>query len=225
MRFSLPALLVFVLLGSEVQAESQGIIVRQATVYTDASIAGGSVGNVPAGVSVTMFKRKGEWQEIYSEERAIIGWVRSYQVRAGEFNTEVVSLEQEDDRGFLSGLASFSRKASGFFTQDSSATSSGTATIGVRSLSEVEINSAEPDFEELKKMDQYASDDKRVERFTTVGGLRTQKLPYIPEVKMNTHPPTAEGLDTLARKMDDKLDSYAPGVDNAGRFRKVVAVP
>ena len=44
-------------------------------------------------------------------------------------------------------------------------------------------------------------------------------------VMMNTHPPTAERLDTLARKMDGKLDSYAPGVDNAGRFRKVVAVP
>ena len=44
-------------------------------------------------------------------------------------------------------------------------------------------------------------------------------------VMMNTHLPTAERLDTLARKMDDKLDSYAPGVDNAGRFRKVVAVP
>ena len=42
---------------------------------------------------------------------------------------------------------------------------------------------------------------------------------------MDSHPPTAVRLDTLARKMDDKLDSYAPGVDNAGRFRKVVAVP
>jgi hypothetical protein len=41
---------------------------------------------------------------------------------------------------------------------------------------------------------------------------------------MNTHPPTAERLDTLARKMDDRLDSYALGVDNAGRFRKAVAV-
>jgi hypothetical protein len=41
---------------------------------------------------------------------------------------------------------------------------------------------------------------------------------------MNTHPPTAGRLDTLARKMDDRLDSYALGVDNAGRFRKVVAV-
>jgi len=42
-------------------------------------------------------------------------------------------------------------------------------------------------------------------------------------VLMNTHPPTGERLDTLARKMDGKLDSYASGVDNADRFRKVMA--
>jgi hypothetical protein len=183
MRSLLPVLLVFALLGSEVRAESQGVIVRQATVYADASIAGGGVGNVAAGVTVSMFKRKGGWQEIYSEEHSIIGWVRSYQVRAGQFNTAVVSPEQEDDRGFLSGLASFSRKASGYFTQDSAATSSGTATIGVRGLSEAEINSAEPDFEELKKMDQFASDDKRMKRFTRAGGLKAQKVSYISEVK------------------------------------------
>ena len=62
MRSLLRVLLVFVLPGSEVRAESQGIIVRQATVYADASIA---------GVMVTLFKRKGGWREIYSEERSI----------------------------------------------------------------------------------------------------------------------------------------------------------
>jgi len=43
--------------------------------------------------------------------------------------------------------------------------------------------------------------------------------------KMDSHPTTAERLDRLARKKDDRLDSCAPGEDNAGRFRKVVAVP
>jgi len=42
-------------------------------------------------------------------------------------------------------------------------------------------------------------------------------------VLMNTHPPTGDRLDTLARKMDGKLDSYASGVDNADRFHKVMA--
>ena len=183
MRFLFHALLVFALLGSGVRAESQGIIVRQATVYADASIAAGAVGKVPAGVTVSMFKRNGGWQEIYSEERSIIGWVRSYQVRVGDYNNPAADRQQEDDRGFLSGLATFSRKASGFFRQDSGATSSGTATIGVRGLSEVEISSAEADFDELKKMNEFASSGKRMKRFTTAGGLTAHKVPYISGAK------------------------------------------
>ena len=42
-------------------------------------------------------------------------------------------------------------------------------------------------------------------------------------VFMNTHLPVSDRLDTLAGKMDGKLDSYATGVDNAGCFRQVVA--
>jgi len=42
-------------------------------------------------------------------------------------------------------------------------------------------------------------------------------------VFMNIHPPTGGRLDTLATKMDGKLDSYAAGVDNAVRFRQVAA--
>ena len=42
-------------------------------------------------------------------------------------------------------------------------------------------------------------------------------------VLINTHPPTADRLDTLARKMDARLDSYATGVDNTDRFREVAA--
>jgi len=42
-------------------------------------------------------------------------------------------------------------------------------------------------------------------------------------VLMNTHPSTTDRLETLARKMDGRLDSYAPGVDNADRFRRVAA--
>jgi len=42
-------------------------------------------------------------------------------------------------------------------------------------------------------------------------------------VLINTHPPTADRLETLARKMDDRLDSYALGVDNAKRFRQIRA--
>ena len=42
-------------------------------------------------------------------------------------------------------------------------------------------------------------------------------------VLMNTHPPITDRLETLARKMDGRLDSYARGVDNADRFRRIAA--
>ncbi len=42
-------------------------------------------------------------------------------------------------------------------------------------------------------------------------------------VLMNTHPPTGERLESLATKMDGRLDSYASGEDNADRFRQVAA--
>jgi predicted Zn-dependent protease len=40
-------------------------------------------------------------------------------------------------------------------------------------------------------------------------------------VFMNTHPPTAQRLDRLGRKMDGRLDDYASGRHNAARFRRV----
>ena len=172
--------LLFLLLGTVVQADQQGIVVRQAKVYTDANSASAQVGKITAGTRVSIFERQGGWQEIFSEERSIAGWVRSYQVRAATGNNQVITEQKEDSRGFLSGLAAFSRKASGFFTQDATATSSGTATIGVRGLSESEINSAQADFAELEKMKEYASSRKRVTRFAKKGGLKANKVKHIP---------------------------------------------
>lgn len=44
-------------------------------------------------------------------------------------------------------------------------------------------------------------------------------------VLMKTHPPTAERLDQLGRKMDGRLDDYASGQQNVARFRQVVGNP
>ena len=183
MKITLCLLVLFVSLGAFAQANPEGVMVRQATVYADASSSTQAVGRIRAGARVSVFGRKGGWKEIYSEPEAITGWVRVYQVREGSYATQVNSQEQEDSRGFLAGLASFSRKASGFFSQDNSATSSGTATIGVRGLSEDEIRSAKADFHELEKMKIFASDRKRMSKFSSGGGLKASKVPHIPGLK------------------------------------------
>jgi hypothetical protein len=84
-----------------------------------------------------------------------------------------------DSRGFLAGLAAFSRKASGFFRSSNSTTSSGTATIGVRGLSEAQINAATPDYDEFKKMQQYASDNTRLVEFSQSGQLSVNNVQHL----------------------------------------------
>lgn len=44
-------------------------------------------------------------------------------------------------------------------------------------------------------------------------------------VLMKTHPATAKRLERLGRKMDGRLDDYAAGRLNAGRFRQVAGSP
>jgi hypothetical protein len=183
MKSVLHILFWLTLLNAPVQANQQGMIVRQAPVYADATSASASVGKVQAGVRVTIFSRKGGWSEIFSEQQNLIGWVRVYQVREGDFSASEDATEKEDSRGFLAGLASFSRKTSSFFTRDATATSAGTATIGVRGLSEAEINSAQADFEELKKMMGFASSPQRMSGFAAKGELKASNVPDMPEPK------------------------------------------
>ncbi len=169
-----------IILATPVRAASdQGIIVRMAPVHADASSISPRIGQIPAGSKVSIFSRKGGWKEIFSEEKALIGWVRSYQVREGDFTPSATVETKADSRGFLSGLASFSRRASGFFSTGGSSTSSGTATIGIRGLSEAEIKAAVADFEELEKMKSFGSNRSRMPGFTRQGQLRSQAVKHI----------------------------------------------
>ena len=189
MKSRLCFLVALLLIGSAGAGEQQGLIVRSATVYSDASSVSEQIGQLAAGTRVSIFSRKGGWNEIFSEQEAITGWVRTYQVRAGELvrSTEVKS--QPDSRGFLSGLASFSRKASSFFSIGGSRTSSSTATIGVRGISEEQIQSAEPDFAELEKMKAFVSNDMRLENFQAEGQLSASEIKHIKPKKRTVKDP------------------------------------
>ncbi len=160
-------------------AEQQGVIVREAQVYDGPGTAFRQVGSVRAGTLVNLFGRKGGWEEIFAEREALIGWVRSYQVRTGVYAPQVEVEEQPDSRGFLSGLAAFSRKASRFFSSGGAGSSSGTATIGVRGLSEEEIRSARPNAAELVKMQGFVSSPERVQRFRDEGRLAANDVAHL----------------------------------------------
>lgn len=167
------------LLLSPPLAAEEGVIVREAKVFADTSSSARQVGTIRAGTRVSIFSRKGGWEEIFAEQDELIGWVRSFQVRAGNYAPQVEPDTEPDSRGFLSGLAAFSRKASRFFSPgDSNSSSSGTATIGVRGLSEAEIKSAKPDPEEFEKMQGFASSQQRMARFQLDGQLSANEVEH-----------------------------------------------
>ena len=161
----------------------EGMIIRMSTVYSQANSASDQVARIEAGARVSVFERQGGWKLIFSDAKALTGWVRSYQVRSGYY-AEAPKVEVEpDSRGFLSGLASFSRKASSFFSTGKSGANNRTATIGVRGLSEEEIKTAVPDFEELKKMQQFAGNTQRNAVFSEDGRLTAIPVTHLKTVQ------------------------------------------
>ena len=181
MRIILISLLVLGCSSLAIGEEATAVVVREAAVYAAADRTTDRVARLRAGTEVKVLGRQGGWKEVYSDKLQVIGWVRSFQIREGLSASIRESTEQSDSRGFLSGLASLSRKASGFFGLGSgeSATSASTATIGVRGLSEEEIRTAEADFKQLRKMKSYASTPKRQKAFKRKGKLKSNRVSYI----------------------------------------------
>ena len=185
MRQILLLVITLCFVASPAYSVDQGVVVRLAKVYPEASSRKKSIAKIAAGTTVSVFSRKGGWKEIYADKQEVIGWVRSYQVREGLYNKPEIQEEaQADSRGFLSGLASFSRKASGFFGGGKTSSGSArTATIGVRGLSEEEIKEAKPDLKELKKMQGFGSNKSRMAAFVSAGKLSAIKVKHLKKKK------------------------------------------
>jgi len=180
MKRLLPILFALILVPLPLMAGEDGIVVRTSPLFASANYSSSRIGQVKAGTEVSIETRIGGWKRIVSAAPALDGWIRSYQVRDAASAPPVRTDDSgSDSRGFLDGLASFSRKASSFFRSDAERTSSSTATIGVRGLSEDEIKSARPDFDEYKKLQLFASNSARVVKFARQGGLRAIKVPHV----------------------------------------------
>ena len=160
-------------------AGEPGVIVREAPVYAQADSSSRKVGKIGAGTRVNIFERKGGWKEIFAEQEDLVGWVRSFQVREGDYAPSVEAGAESDSRGFLSGLAAFSRKASRFFGGGGSNSNTSTATIGVRGLSEEQIKTAKPDAEEFRKMQGYSSGPQRMPQFALDGQLSVNEVRHL----------------------------------------------
>ena len=162
-------------------------IVSSAPLYQHPAYDAPVIGQLNAGQSVELKDRSGGWKQVSTSNNGDknSGWVRSYQVRTGE----ITSVKQAPTSGgFLSGLASLSRKASGLFSsnnQDQNRRSDkAVATIGVRGLSEEEIKNASPDFKEMEKMEGFRVSKKSAKNYAGKGQRTSIKLAHMPRSKV-----------------------------------------
>jgi hypothetical protein len=142
-------------------AEQAAVTVRSTEIkqrpYSDAT----TVARLNENASVNIVTRQGGWVRITS--KAGNGWVKMLSLRGSSTATK---------RGD-SGLQSL-------FNIGRSGSSGITVATGVRGLSEEDLKNAQADPRELEKLQNYAVNKARAERFARDAKLKSQRLEYLP---------------------------------------------
>ena len=197
MRLSSLIILLSALIPGTLIADQTAFVIREAIAYEKPNSGATVSFQVKAGATVDVSARQGGWKQVRETESKRLGWVRSYLVRENtQYRSSVVESKQ-DSGGFLSGLASLSRKVSGFFTTPSASTSEAVATIGIRGraasssssedsssmywLSPKRIVESEGDQAQLSLLQTYASSAKAGREFAADAGLKAKLLALLGE--------------------------------------------
>jgi hypothetical protein len=155
------ALILYASLAAPVYAWQVAYTVRSTEIkqlpYSDAA----TVGTLGEKASVNVMSRQGGWVKITSAKGN--GWVRMLSLR-GDSTTK-----KSGDTG-LQSLINVGRSGS-----------SGIAmTTGVRGLSEEDLKNAQPNPGEFEKLQNYAVNKAKAEKFAREAKLKTQQLDYLP---------------------------------------------
>lgn len=171
--------LLLLLLGQYAPAAfaEPATVITDSPLYQRPSVQSAVLRELAAGTRVETVARSGGWKQV-TVNAGTSGWLRGYQVRAGEVP---VSEDSAHSGGFLGGLASLSRRVSSLFSgPDKRQNTYSTATIGVRGLSEEQIRGAQADFAELVRMEKYRSSESLARSFAHEGGIRARRIGHLP---------------------------------------------
>jgi hypothetical protein len=156
------ALLVFALCVSPVLAQETGFAVRQTEVKKEPFSDAETVGTLAENSQVKALARQGGWMQI--ESGKLSGWVRMLSIRMNSGQSSV-----------MSGLKSL-------FSVARTGSSGTTVTTGVRGLDKEQIQNAQPNPEELKKLAGFAATRGDAEQFAAGNPqLKNQKIDYLPQ--------------------------------------------
>jgi hypothetical protein len=114
MRLSSLIILLSMLIPGTLIADQTALVIREAIAYEKPNSSASIRFRVKAGETVDVSARQGGWKQVREIQSQRLGWVRSYLIRENAQYLSNVQESKQDSRGFLSGLASLSRKVSGF---------------------------------------------------------------------------------------------------------------
>lgn len=160
MRY-LYALILYAAFAAPVYAVQVAYAVRSTEIkllpYSDAA----TVATLDEKAKVNILLRQGGWVKINSKNGN--GWVRMLSVRSD------TTARKTGDSGLISLLNVGRSGSSGI-----------TTTTGIRGLSEEDLKNAQPNPGELEKLEKYAVNKTKAERFARDAKLKTQQLDYLP---------------------------------------------
>lgn len=170
-------IVLLLMIGEASLAATPGFIVRNSELRSAPSFSGKVMQRLAPGSGVSLLERRGGWRQVELTKGKKRGWVRTYQVRAGQVPSGVVAENRDEQRGVLSDLASLSRSAAGLFGGGNrSGTSQTTATIGIRGLSAEELEAARPDKKQLEQLKKYGASRDAGKQFGKTAKLKKRKV-------------------------------------------------
>lgn len=158
-------------------------LVRDTQLRDKPSFSAKRVKPLARGAEVDFIKRSGGWIQVGVPDGKKVkkGWLRSYEVRQDK---QYASISSEEGQGQSSAIKTLARSTSSLFGSRASETADQNvvATIGVRGLSEEDLNKAKPDFDRVDDMAKWVVSKKKAKSFAKTVKLDEQKIKYI-EVK------------------------------------------
>lgn len=192
MRLSSLIILLSMLVPGTLLADQVAFVIREAIAYEKPNSGTTINFSLKAGQAVVVSARQGGWKQLRETESQRLGWVRSYLVRERVEYRGSLEESKQDSQGFLSGLASLSRKVSGFFATPSASTNQAIATIGIRGrpapsssgevsspkywLSPQRVINSEGDETQLSLLQTFASSAKAGRELASDGGLKARSV-------------------------------------------------
>lgn len=153
--------LLSMILATAVAAEP-AITVRATELKKEPYADAQTIATLPSQARVEILRRQGGWTQIKAQDAAL-GWVRMLSLRLGD------GTARKGDSG-IGSLLNLARSGS----------SGTTVATGVRGLSEEDLKNAEPNPEELQRMEQLAATSQDARNFAGSASLSSRQIDYLP---------------------------------------------